>query len=319
MRYFKIIAAIIGVGVNLAGYAQNLTAYRYWYNDDLATLVTSNVTPTQVLEIEEEIPTAGIVSNGHHTVTIQIQDNDGNWSVPYTKKFLQNGALDMLEYWIDDDITASTTQPLSPAMTQNVEASLDVSALSPGIHRLTLRSLTSNGMSSAPHTVHFKVGSGELVNWEYWFDDDLATVTQESLAPAQSLLELIEDLNTSNLSEGAHTVTWRTESATGNYSVPVTYAFDLVLNANYLDGVESLLVFPIPAREQISLKLESSKQVELRVELFSANGQFIRSMSKPLTSVQNLLNIQVSDLAPGVYLIKVSNSDGAVSHRFVKE
>ena len=314
----QILCAIFCLAVSAVG-AQNITQYRYWFDDDASGQITAAISPSGLLDLDQSMETLSAVGAGHHSITFQFQDNNGNWSVPYTKKFLQNGALDMLEYWIDDDIAASTTQPLAPGNIQNIETSLDVSSLSPGFHRLTVRSSTSYGMSSVPQTVHFKVGGGELVSWEYWFDDDLATRIQQSIAPAQADFQLMDNLNTANLNEGPHVVTWRSESGTGNFSAPVTYAFNLVLSAASLDGVESILVYPSPARENLTIKLDANKNLVLNVELYAASGKLIYTNSNALTTAQNLFNLDVADLAPGIYILQFSNSDGAVSHRFVKE
>ncbi|MCA1762356.1 MAG: T9SS type A sorting domain-containing protein [Cryomorphaceae bacterium] len=298
--------------------AQSITEYRYWWDDDLSTLTTENVSAGQTFNLETELSTAQL-SNGHHFLTVQVKDDSDAWSVPYTHILFQNGNLVQYEYWFDDDISESTVQATSQTNLQEVNASIDVSALSPGIHKITIRSLANNGESSVPQTRYFKIGGGDLVNWEYWFDDDPNNSFQESITPPQNTLELIDNLNTSGLSTGAHTVTWRCEDAMSNWSVPITHGFDVVLGVVDIAGLQSVLLYPSPTRDQLSIKVEMDTPIALNVEILNQNGQLINFNQNGLSSANSLKTLDVSNLAAGVYFLRLSNSQGFTTHKFVKQ
>jgi len=298
--------------------AQSITEYRYWWDDDLSTLVTADVSTGETLSLDTEITTSAL-SLGHHSLTVQVKDGNDAWSIPYTHVFYQSGDLVQYEYWFDDDISSSTVQSTAQTSLQNINTSLDVSALSAGIHKITYRSLTNNGEGSVPITRYFKISSGDLISWEYWFDDDVNTVIQENVDPPQNMLDLMDNLNTSGLSEGAHTVTWRCEDSSLNWSVPVTYGFDVILAVEDLPGLASVLIYPSPTVNQLSIKAEMNTSLNLQVEILNQAGQVINVDPNGLSSANSLLSLDVSKLAAGIYFVKLSNSEGFTTHKFVKQ
>jgi hypothetical protein len=202
---------------------------------------------------------------------------------------------------------------------QEINTALDVSSLSPGIHKLSIRTLTNNGVSSVPFTQFFKISGGELVNWEYWFDDDVNTMIQESMSPPQTMLELVDNLDASGLDNGPHTVTWRCEDASANWSVPITYSFDVVLGVEDIHGLESVLIYPSPAQNQLTIKVETNTDLQLDVEILNQLGQVMRSYHDGLTSASSQIALDVSSLAPGVYFVRLGDSKNYMTHKFVKQ
>lgn len=83
--------------------AQNLTGYRYWFNDNAATMTVVDLTATPVVDTELILNSSSL-PNGHHLVTIQFRDANGHWGAPWTTMFAQRGAtMNALEYWFNDD------------------------------------------------------------------------------------------------------------------------------------------------------------------------------------------------------------------------
>ena len=298
--------------------AQSITEYRYWWDDDVSSMVTADVSTGETLNLDTEIATASL-TRGHHRFTIQVKDDDDNWSIPYTQIIYQNGDLVQYEYWFDDDFATSILEPTTQANLQDINASIDVSSLSPGVHKITILSLSNNSESSVPYTTYFKISGGDLVTWEYWFDDDVNTTIQESIDPPQNIMELMDNLNASALTEGAHTVTWRCEDSSSNWSVPITSGFDVILGLEDLPGLESVLIYPSPTRHQLSVKVEMNSNVKLQVEILNQAGQVINVDQNGLTSANSLLSMDVSALAAGVYFLRLSNSEGFTTHKFLKQ
>lgn len=305
---------LLGATVN----AQSISEYRYWWDDDLSTLTTTSVSTGQALDLATELSTTAL-GIGHHNLTIQVMDENGDWSIPYTTVFVQNGDMIGYEYWFDDDIASSTVQTTSESNLQEINTTIDVSSLSAGIHKISIRTLTNNGESSVPFTQFFKISGGDLVSWEYWFDDDVNSVIQESVSPPQSTLDLVDNLDASGLDDGPHTVTWRCEDATANWSVPITYSFDVVLGVEDIPGLKSIMVFPSPATNQLSLKVETNKHLQLNIDILNQQGQVINSYQNAISSMNNLLTMDVSKLAAGVYFLRLSSAEKATTHKFVKQ
>ncbi len=298
--------------------AQSITEYRYWWDDDVSNTMTTTVSAAQVLNIDTDYSTATL-ENGHHTVTVQVKDDNGDWSVPYTSVFVQNGNMAQYEYWFDDDIASSTVQTTSESNLQEINTAIDVSSLSAGIHKISIRSLTNNGESTVPYTHFFKISGGDLVNWEYWFDDNVANSIQEPVSPPGSMLDLVENLDASGLAPGPHTVTWRCEDANALWSVPITYSFDVVLGVEDITGLESVLIYPSPAVNQLMVKVEMSTHLQMDVEILNQLGQAMSSFQNGLSSSNTQLVIDVSKLSAGVYFVRLSNAEKFVTHKFVKQ
>jgi serine protease len=74
-------------------------------------------------------------------------------------------------------------------------------------------------------------------------------------------------------------------------------------------------VFPIPAQDVLILDFQSNVSETIDVELFNATGQFI-SEKKNIHSANNQVQLNVSNLAAGLYFIQIKNTNTIL--RFVK-
>ena len=117
-------------------------------------------------------------------------------------------------YWIDNDIGAATAIATG--------TTLDVSAMAPGMHVLTMRVQDSDGLWSSPETRFFVVPHAttepsEIVKREYWIDNEIAARTD--LTDSPMVLSLL------NLAPGVHFFTARIKDNAGLWSVPETRIF----------------------------------------------------------------------------------------------
>ena len=64
----------------------NLTAYQYWFDDNVSTLVEMTVGATDVIDITTQI-NAGALIDGSHTITLRTKDARNGFSVPVTYSF----------------------------------------------------------------------------------------------------------------------------------------------------------------------------------------------------------------------------------------
>jgi hypothetical protein len=117
-------------------------------------------------------------------------------------------------YWIDNDIGAATAIA--------TDTTLDVSAMAPGMHVLTMRVQDSDGLWSSPETRFFVVPHAttepsEIVKREYWIDNEIAARTD--LTDSPMVLSLLD------LAPGVHFFTARIKDNAGLWSVPETRIF----------------------------------------------------------------------------------------------
>ncbi len=77
---------------------------------------------------------------------------------------------------------------------------------------------------------------------------------------------------------------------------------------------QSIAVFPNPARDRITI---NSKGTATEAAVFAANGQFVKRQQMV---AQPSVSIDISDLAPGIYLLQVTHADGSRNRiKLVKE
>src|SRR5690606_11550995 len=94
--------------------AQQITEYRYWFNDDVTTTTVVSLTPTPVADAQLVLNSAALPP-GHHLATIQFRDADGHWGAPWTGLFVQRGAtVDAIEYWFNDEVADAITANVTP-------------------------------------------------------------------------------------------------------------------------------------------------------------------------------------------------------------
>ena len=128
-------------------------------------------------------------------------------------------------YWIDGNTSAAQTVGLAnaAAVLEDESYEIDISSLSPGPHRLTMRVKDSEGVWSVPMTRYFVVPRVEtpkataIVAREYWIDGDVASHATLGSSPAA--------ISIGSLSPGLHRLTMRVKDDVGVWSVPATRYF----------------------------------------------------------------------------------------------
>ncbi|MCB0795056.1 MAG: T9SS type A sorting domain-containing protein, partial [Flavobacteriales bacterium] len=199
-----------------------------------------------------------------------------------------------------------------------ITASLDASSLTAGYHRVSVRSLTDNAESSVPYTRQFIRKGGDLVKWQYWFNDAIATAVDISLTPPTDLLELITSIDASGLPAGPNTVTWRSADAVEVWSPPITYAFDAFVGITEFPGLTQLTLFPNPAKEDLFLRLDQTEYMDVMIDLLDQEGRIIWSKSSAHGPGSNVEPVDASMLSSGAYQLRISNGDASVTRPFIK-
>lgn len=70
-----------------------------------------------------------------------------------------------------------------------------------------------------------------------------------------------------------------------------------------------LSVYPNPAKNQIFVELQGLEGSDMNVELIDLNGQVVRSEQVEAKSYDWQSNWEVSSLAPGIYMVKITSND----------
>lgn len=127
------------------------------------------------------------------------------------------------EYWVDDEYTGRTTATVSD---EELNLSVDVSNMTPGIHFYNFRSKNAEGKWSAPNRYIFYIPDNpaadtKVTRYESWIDDDFSSCQHIDADGGDYQF----NVDVSNLSEGIHFCTFRVLNSAGEYSAPYRYIF----------------------------------------------------------------------------------------------
>ncbi len=220
-------------------------------------------------------------------------------------------------YWINDDPATLTTASIGPASVVQLNATLVLPSLTKDFNTITVQFKDSNGDYSVPQTTLFTKNSGAVNGYEYWIDDAIASSTSASIGP-NNVVDLIADLPTGTTS-GTHLFTIRFSSVNGTWTVPLTTQFDSFTSIDELPGISELLLFPNPVTEELGLRLSVDAARTLNLQVLDISGAVLRDLSTWSVSGTTSRNWDISDLASGSYLLRVSDGNGSWSTRFVKQ
>ena len=140
------------------------------------------------------------------------------------------------QYWFDKDYDNIVEENTSST---TFEQSLDVSALSEGVHMLYFRAKIENGLWSAPMSHQFmKVSVGDLqqsqiVGYQYWFDGDIDNAVSVGVAPGTSTIDAALDL--ASLRYGVHTLSIRSKDNFNRWSEVLSYIFLKIEPGDFVD------------------------------------------------------------------------------------
>lgn len=300
----------------LAG-AQQIDAYRYWYDDNAASATTSAVAATPLLHLNTNLPT-GSLGAGYHRVSLQVRDTSGTWSVPRTSAFVRtSGLVNSYRYWLNDDPATVATASIAPGATFSLVNDLATSSLERFFNLVTIQFRESDGRYSVPVTKPFVRGSGAVNGYEYWTDDAIADRVSSAIGPS-GMVNLIADLEVPP-DTGSHIFTIRFSSVNTSWSVPLSSTYSYFTGIDELPGITDLLLFPNPATEQLGLRLNSDAGRTLQLEVVDLAGQHVLDLGSWAVAGSAWRNWDISGLASGTYLLRVTGEKSTWNTRFVKQ
>ena len=84
-----------------------------------------------------------------------------------------------------------------------------------------------------------------------------------------------------------------------------------------IDQLESITVFPNPTAEDITVNLEFGETTDYNLSVTSVSGKLVKNLGQ-FSGSDLSMNVDVSDLQSGVYILQVQTSEGQRNHRFMK-
>jgi len=313
MRNFMILPVLAAI---CSVQAQQIDGYRYWFDDNAGSAVTTSVSATTELTLTANWPT-GAMEPGFHRVSFQLRDSNGDWTVPQTHYFTRsNRAITGYRFWVNDNTGSIITGSIGPDMEVNLNNLIDPGTLPKDFNFVTIQFRDADGEWSVPTTSTFVKNTGEVNGYEYWIDDAIADRTTAGIGP-NGVVDLIADLPAPT-TWGDHFLTIRFSSTNGTWSVPLNTVFHFFTSIEELPGISDLLLFPNPMSNELGLRLSTDASRTLNLQVLDVSGAMVRDLSTWNVSGTTYRNWDISDLASGSYLLQISDEDRTSSIRFVK-
>ena len=277
-----------------------IASYEYWFNNDYANAIQVSVTPAQKINLKQNID-ASSLANGVHVFNIRFLDTAQRWSSVVSQFFYkapqsstQNHEIVSYEYWFNNDY-ANAVSRIATGQVFTLDSLLDASSISLGVHTFNIRFKDNSGLWSSVASQFFykapqsTVAQTEIIEYEYWFDNDYAASQKFSVANQQSFL-LSDKLNASSVSDGLHVLSirfrdnqglWSSAISQFFYKIPVKEVSDNKIVAykywfdNDLEGTSFVSVNPQQKHFNLNDKISL---IEIPKGRYSINFQFQDSM-----------------------------------------
>ena len=218
----------------------HISGYEYWFDNDYGSKTAVNVANTQILDLSEVI-TATSLSLGFHDFHIRFKNNTGTWCSTQSDLFYKHGTsnqnnLTSYEYWFDDNPAAKVSVPVVNQPTADVMATINASALGPGLHKAHVRFQGSDISSVVSSSYFYKsatatIAENAISGYRFWFDNDPSNMRVIALSQPASNVILLDSVELPYLPLGKHLMNMDFRDTLGSYSSVVWDTID-VLNCH---------------------------------------------------------------------------------------
>ena len=166
-------------------------------------------------------------------------------------------------------------------------------------------SIAGFGYSSNGHTISFQDSSSNATTWNWSFGDGNTSVSQNPVYTYNS--------------DGVDTVTLITTGFCNKPDTTVKVITVYALGINNVAIDRTISVYPNPA-ENIAFVNFNTAGAEAKLTVYNALGELINSYDLTTTLGTNYQQrLDLSNMAPGVYMIHVTNGSQIVSQHLVKQ
>ncbi|NUQ24311.1 MAG: T9SS type A sorting domain-containing protein [Saprospiraceae bacterium] len=215
--------------VVIAGERQ-IVSYQYWYDNASVQAVDVPVNAASEVVIQNDLPTTGL-SNGLHTLHVRFKDDSGEWSGVVSQFFVklpvaQSGERQIVayQYWYDNASAQAIEVPVNAASEVVILNDLPTTGLSNGLHTLHLRFKDDSGkwggvlsqfVTKLPIS---QSGERQIIAYQYWYDNASSQAVEVPITATSEVVVIEDDLSTTGLSVGNHTLHLRFLDNIGQWS-----------------------------------------------------------------------------------------------------
>lgn len=207
---------------------KRIVLHQYWIDGKLEASVSSTEKPS-IIDIQTLKP-------GLHSLTVRVKDNTGVWSsqvakyfiVPQEETVVEKKRIVLHQYWIDGNLEAIVSTETQPS-------TIDITALKPGLHSLTVRVKDNTDVWSSQVARYFIVKDDDVMEettitrYMYWFDEETDDFKTGPLTSASGTM----DIDISDVEAGTHILWWRCGDSKGAWSEARSVEFESKSLYNY--------------------------------------------------------------------------------------
>jgi len=307
-----------------------ITAYEYWFDDAYNAKMLVTLTSSSVINLKTVDATS--VANGIHTLNIRFQDHASKWSAVQTAKIHKSAGATVLvnaisgyRYWFDTDFGNSVYKSLnSPVGVLKSMETLDLSGFPTGNnHVLNIQFKDALGMWSAVQSTKlYNYGPGSILNnavasYRYWVDSDFANAVYKTVNPSLAFVSVDESIDLSAFKGNNRMLNIQFKDALGMWSSVVTDTVSVPLNAGLanLEYADAVQVYPNPTKGRLTISTNGTLNT-VHMSITNTLGKIVY-----LQQYDNFTdyNLNLSNLSPGVYFIRLVDSDNnkAVTRKII--
>jgi Secretion system C-terminal sorting domain len=165
----------------------------------------------------------------------------------------------------------------------------------PDVNTVTLKWKTTNELNNLGFDVERSLGNA-------------TQFTKVTFVPALANGGLIENYEMNDPNSFAGTSYYRLKQ----FDVDSQYTYSKIIAIDNTGPKESLTLYPNPARNILYLKIVSGSSGNGSVLLYDANGKMLTQQSSFIQKGSNLQQMDVNNLARGMYFIRLSTKGGTV-------
>lgn len=247
------------ISVDIPSNIGDIVEIEYFFDNDpgFGNGNTINFAPEHFINIQTTINLNNL-SNGVHRLFVRAKDENGNWSmIQYRPVLVQNTGpndteteISEAEYFFDADPGLGNGMDLNFTNNSIVEVNtnIDLNNLNIGMHKLYSRSKDEYGIWSIVQSKPILVQKNDsfdppsnIVGVEYFFDIDPGIGNGIDLNLAtDNIVEVITNIDLSNLNAGLHKLYFRSEDEYGVWSIVQSKPI-LVQKIGYYDPLPNIV------------------------------------------------------------------------------
>lgn len=281
------------------------------------------IVPGASVEASFAVPLEDL-EEGLHMLKVRVKDTNDKWSLSARRSFFVSStstpqSIIGAEYFIGDDPGLGNAMPLEITAGNSIETIFEIELGDLDAYKLyQLHIRVKDNLekwSLYAKKSFFTIQNPVELNItaaEYFIDEDpgIGAATSMDVPLLSSIDEMaLIDLPAS-LPEGFHFLHIRVKNENNKWSTYARHEFETGEGLNTVERNYNLNLFPNPTRDKLNVTYENITLERLR--LIDAHGQVL------LDEVQPVNQIDLSPFADGMYILHVFTSEGAFSHKVVK-